>query len=123
MHIPWLVINDDDTEPGPKMQKLSLSLTTQLIRALKRESFQGVPTKATLDGYTVRVRGLDIFTGAPMPGKTPSIEIWYRSISHSAPFQVLDPLWPKSQWNMLQVALSQCLNVKPENDSHGSFLA
>lgn len=100
------------------MQRLSLSLTTELIRALKRTSFQGVPREATVDGYTVRVQGLDIFTGAPRGGCTPTVEIWHGSISHGAPFEVHDPAWPKSQWNMLQAALSQCLNVKPPSPSH-----
>lgn len=95
------------------MQKLSLSLTTRLIRALKSKSFQGIPTEATLDGYTVRVRGIDILTGAPQGYGPTTIEVWHGSISHSAPFQVHDPRWPKSQWNMLHAALSQCLNVKP----------
>jgi len=95
------------------MEKLPLRLTTRLIRALRRQSFRGVPGETTLDGYTVRVQGIDIFTGSPTAGSSPRIEVWHGAFSHSAPFEVHDSRWPKSQWNMLQAALSQCLDVKP----------
>lgn len=80
-------------DPGhdSNMQRLSLSLTTELIRALKRTSFQGVPGEATVDGFTVRVQGLDIVTGVPRGGRTPTVEIWHGSISHGAPFEVTRP--------------------------------
>lgn len=98
------------------MQKMPLSLTTRLIRALRRHAIDGLPHEATLEGYKVRVRGVDLRTGDAASYGSPSIEVWYGSFSHAAPFEILDSSWPDAQWNMLQMALSQCLNLGPRRD-------
>ncbi|MBE1514070.1 hypothetical protein [Nesterenkonia halotolerans] len=59
---------------------------------------------------------MDPFTGAAEPGRHPRVELWYGSFSHAANFEILDPTWPKSQWNLLQAALSQCIRLKPAED-------
>lgn len=69
-----------------------------------------------MEGYTVRVRGIDLRTGDAASSGSPRIEVWYGSFSHAAPFEILDSSWPDSQWNMLQMALSQCLNLGPLRD-------
>lgn len=98
------------------MQRLSTRTTTQLIQSLKKRSLQGVPTEARHGDYTVRVRGLNPFTGKASTSRLPTVELWYGSFSHSVSFEILDARWPKSQWNLLQMALSQCLKLKPGED-------
>lgn len=95
------------------MQRLPTRTTTKLIQALKGKSLNGKPTEASYSGYTVRVRGLDPFTGAAVSKRSPTVELWHGSFSHAVSFEIIDPTWPKSQWNLLQAALSQCIKLKP----------
>lgn len=96
------------------MQPIPPALARKLFRALQRNAVNGRPTVAHHDGYGVRVRGIDPFTGAAEKQSSASVELWNGSFSHSVGFEILDPDWPRSQWQLLHAALSQCLDTRFE---------